>query len=1419
MVKGLNFLFILVFYVTSSSVTLAQNAGVAQELVNYIDQFTGNFRYNVPLMNISGSNGENIPLVVNYNAGISTNQPASWVGLGWDLDIGEIKRTVNGFPDDWNGQIITSKKTGSSSEIKQCYGPLYFSNFQNATGPRLMDVYQSEKGCAEKGSPFEFPDYDAYSVSGPGISGEMSPHLFDYATIVHDGVSDNLYTKLFTKRAQFRLKAEPGVKIASPVLPNWTGNVSYLRGPNYVETDYTSNCPTDDTKLISGNYIEYFTNNEIANLTVGKLIVPPSSEFNRSGLGGDDIGAFKITNTAGFTYHYSLPVYVLKERFFTYWDEGGVMKYSAEYLPAYVTSWKLVAVTGPDFIDKNSNNYPDVGDAGFWITYHYSKWTDNFNWRNPFYGGSFDLYNKKNITQFYRFGRLQDNYFSSYSSVDGISELYYIEQIKTADETAVFIKDVRLDEHSANQARIPKLLLKNILLFNTKDFSTSLINKMSLTSTAFSSLPTTQVYGVNAYLANETAINNLCKKNISFNYNYSLSKNLYNNINYSNCSSPDPQQYYFNPDVSLDAMNYSDHYNFVKRNNFACESTNTNSGKITLLSITTYDRMKTQINPDINFEYAADNHNPFYNHEQHDFFGYYKKNYNPAYKGRYLIDDDKDFIDCWSLKKIVTPIGGVIEVDYESDVYNKVTYESSGSKLAFPKRILPIKTVVKDGNYINMTFQDPEDYNLIQNCLTSENIIANNINIQICCNSYFHDNNAHSNGGIATLPNGIVRYNWQNPATDFSDCTGNLPFNGTNFMYFYINSANGGGLRVKNISISEPTSGEKYKLSLSYEDGVLTTEPDRFGPIYFGSAKYLNKNRSVNDRHALPPMVAYSKVKVNSFGDNGNLLGSVVTKFENNCNLEPSLSTTFGFSTLNPTSITSSEFYTVTNDSKYGLIQEISSFNNKNSLVSKIKYEYATYEEQGRLEEIFYRNFSGTASMPIMLYPNTIYQQIAMQVFDISSHGFFKKIILTPYLKRIVNSIDNTTIIFEVNKLDVLSGEPVETTIIDPTQKAIYKTVQTPAYLEYGALGPKCINNDNLNKLSPTSLIKKYSIVNGNQNLIDGSYTTWTNSINVSKVYGGQNIIDNITGANWFPYKSFIFNGAPDYTNWLKISENTLYNEKIIPVETKAIGDSYSSVKYSYDNKFKIAEISNCNYISFAFSGFENKIDRGSVFDFEGGFLGNSAHELIGSSFIHNGNSIIPHSGEFCLRVPGSSTYSPGFTAKHDPSTPHVLDRGRTYRASVWVNKYSSLTVSLCASLNGSHSGGGSIDVFRSKSINNADLTIGDWKLLTIEIDVPEDYVSQNYGTNDLRFYVSGNEDFFIDDFRVHPIDAPMKTFVYDKSTDLLISELNNDNLATFYIYDAASRLIETKIESLNSSTIGSIKTISMNKFHYARLP
>ena len=44
MVKGLNFLFILVFYVTSSSVTLAQNAGVAQELVNYIDQFTGNFR-------------------------------------------------------------------------------------------------------------------------------------------------------------------------------------------------------------------------------------------------------------------------------------------------------------------------------------------------------------------------------------------------------------------------------------------------------------------------------------------------------------------------------------------------------------------------------------------------------------------------------------------------------------------------------------------------------------------------------------------------------------------------------------------------------------------------------------------------------------------------------------------------------------------------------------------------------------------------------------------------------------------------------------------------------------------------------------------------------------------------------------------------------------------------------------------------------------------------------------------------------------------------------------------------------------------------------------------------------------------------------------------------------------------------------
>src|SRR5690606_28380145 len=71
-----------------------------------VDLFSGDFTYNIPLMNVPGPNG-GYPINLAYNAGIGMEQEASWVGLGWNINAGVINRGMRGVPDDFNGDNIT----------------------------------------------------------------------------------------------------------------------------------------------------------------------------------------------------------------------------------------------------------------------------------------------------------------------------------------------------------------------------------------------------------------------------------------------------------------------------------------------------------------------------------------------------------------------------------------------------------------------------------------------------------------------------------------------------------------------------------------------------------------------------------------------------------------------------------------------------------------------------------------------------------------------------------------------------------------------------------------------------------------------------------------------------------------------------------------------------------------------------------------------------------------------------------------------------------------------------------------------------------------------------------------------------------------------------------------------------------------
>jgi hypothetical protein len=77
-----------------------------------VDLFSGDFSYNIPLMDVGG-----YPINIGYRSGISMDQEASWVGLGWNINPGTITRNLRGLPDDFNGSDSV-KKTINIKENK-----------------------------------------------------------------------------------------------------------------------------------------------------------------------------------------------------------------------------------------------------------------------------------------------------------------------------------------------------------------------------------------------------------------------------------------------------------------------------------------------------------------------------------------------------------------------------------------------------------------------------------------------------------------------------------------------------------------------------------------------------------------------------------------------------------------------------------------------------------------------------------------------------------------------------------------------------------------------------------------------------------------------------------------------------------------------------------------------------------------------------------------------------------------------------------------------------------------------------------------------------------------------------------------------------------------------------------------------------
>ncbi|MEM6261660.1 MAG: hypothetical protein AAGI38_04060, partial [Bacteroidota bacterium] len=81
---------------------------------NLVNLSTGSFSYNIPLMDIDG-----YPINISYDASVTMDQEASWVGLGWNLNPGAVNRNMRGLPDDFKGDKVIKEL---STEKNETYG-------------------------------------------------------------------------------------------------------------------------------------------------------------------------------------------------------------------------------------------------------------------------------------------------------------------------------------------------------------------------------------------------------------------------------------------------------------------------------------------------------------------------------------------------------------------------------------------------------------------------------------------------------------------------------------------------------------------------------------------------------------------------------------------------------------------------------------------------------------------------------------------------------------------------------------------------------------------------------------------------------------------------------------------------------------------------------------------------------------------------------------------------------------------------------------------------------------------------------------------------------------------------------------------------------------------------------------------------
>jgi hypothetical protein len=399
---------------------------------------------------------------------------------------------------------------------------------------------------------------------------------------------------------------------------------------------------------------------------------------------------------------------------------------------------------------------------------------------------------------------------------------------------------------------------------------------------------------------------------------------------------------------------------------------------------------------------------------------------------------------------------------------------------------------------------------------------------------------------------------------------------------------------------------------------------------------------------------------------------------------------------------------------------------------------------------------------------------------------------------------------------DYYSGQVTKTLANDGYGNAfISETI--PAYRKYAAMGQASGGGKNM--LTQQAAVYNYKVdkndINLKLGLVSASVQTWSDQIPVLQerqyfsgeaepqagiwrkhsnysFIGDDNVALRSDGlypfGNFIPFSAWI-EGAAIPIGWQNNGTIKLYDIHSHALEAVDLNGSYAATKMTSNKEQVLATIANARYSEFSQSGAED-ID---VNNYSGGAisLGDAVTDQLHAHTGALGFKLVPNSAGINSSV---ATLKKSFERKM-----HI---------SFWIHQSATQNISLGYKFVAGFSTPVEytpVDVIVSEAKK-----AGEWYLCEADISIPQS-PTESVIYFQTTIINSGSANVYVDDIRIHPVDAAMTSYVYNQWGELS-HILDNNNLYTEYRYDDMGRLIETFKETFNNGKVRTGKVL----YHYA---